>query len=39
MEPFTGAQRVGAILRNGSKLLAVGFCASMIGEGRGARAP
>lgn len=33
MEPFTGAQRLGAILRNGSKLLGVGFCASMIGEG------
>ncbi|GLI69134.1 hypothetical protein VaNZ11_013689 [Volvox africanus] len=33
MEPFTLAQRLGAILRNGSKLLCVGFCASMIGVG------
>ncbi|KXZ56878.1 hypothetical protein GPECTOR_1g792 [Gonium pectorale] len=33
MEPFTLGQRVGAILRNGSKLLGVGFCASMIGVG------
>lgn len=32
MEPFTGLQRLGAILRNGAKLLGVGFCASMIGE-------
>ncbi|EFJ52087.1 hypothetical protein VOLCADRAFT_79235 [Volvox carteri f. nagariensis] len=33
MEPFTLTQRIGAILRNGSKLLGVGFCASMIGVG------
>lgn len=33
MEPFTGAQRVGAILRNGAKLLGVGFCASLLGVG------
>ncbi len=44
LEPFTLAQRFGAILRNGSKLLAVGFCASLLGEppcwheGRGAEA-
>mgnify|MGYP001807008317 CR=1 FL=1 len=32
MEPFSLSQRLGAILRNGSKLLGVGFCASLIGE-------
>ena len=31
MEPFTLVQRIGAIVRNGTKLLGVGFCASMIG--------
>ncbi|PNW85236.1 hypothetical protein CHLRE_03g177350v5 [Chlamydomonas reinhardtii] len=33
MEPFSLSQRLGAILRNGSKLLGVGFCASLIGVG------
>jgi len=33
MEPFTMTQRVGAILRNGGKLLGVGFFASMLGVG------
>jgi hypothetical protein len=33
MEPFTLAQRLGAILRNGGKLLGVGFGASLLGEG------
>lgn len=32
MEPFSLLQRVGAILRNGTKLLGVGFCASLLGE-------
>ena len=32
MDPFSIGQRFGAILRNGSKLLVVGFCASMLGE-------
>lgn len=32
MEPFTLVQRGKAILRNGGKLLGVGFCASMLGE-------
>lgn len=31
--PFSGAQRFGAILRNGTKLLAVGFGSSLIGVG------
>lgn len=31
MEPFSLGQRFGAIARNGSKLLGVGFCASMLG--------
>nr|QKY15094.1 RETICULATa-RELATEd chloroplastic-like isoform a (C2E21) [Polytomella parva] len=33
MEPFTLAQRFGAVIRNGLKLLCVGFCASMFGVG------
>lgn len=33
MEPFSFLQRIGAIIRNGTKLLGVGFCASMIGVG------
>ena len=33
MPGFTVSQRFGAILRNGTKLLGVGFCASMIGVG------
>eukprot|EP00195_Chlamydomonas_chlamydogama_P009501 CAMPEP_0202893172 /NCGR_PEP_ID=MMETSP1392-20130828/2802_1 /ASSEMBLY_ACC=CAM_ASM_000868 /TAXON_ID=225041 /ORGANISM="Chlamydomonas chlamydogama, Strain SAG 11-48b" /LENGTH=369 /DNA_ID=CAMNT_0049577409 /DNA_START=196 /DNA_END=1306 /DNA_ORIENTATION=- len=33
MEPFSLVQRVGAIIRNGAKLLGVGFCASMLGVG------
>jgi hypothetical protein len=32
MDPFSIGQRFGAILRNGSKLLVVGFFASMLGE-------
>jgi hypothetical protein len=32
MQPFSLGQRVGAILRNGGKLLGVGFGASMLGE-------
>lgn len=32
MEPFTLGQRFGAILRNGGKLLGVGFGASMLGK-------
>lgn len=31
MEPFSMVQRGKAILRNGGKLLGVGFCASMLG--------
>ncbi len=41
MEPFTLGQRSLAILRNGLKLLGVGFSASMLGErcqGSGLRA-
>lgn len=33
MSPFSLGQRIGAILRNGGKLLTVGFCASMLGVG------
>ncbi|GAX75459.1 hypothetical protein CEUSTIGMA_g2902.t1 [Chlamydomonas eustigma] len=33
MDPFTIGQRFGAILRNGSKLIAVGFFASLLGVG------
>lgn len=33
MEPFTLTQRMGAILRNGMKLMGVGFCASAMGVG------
>lgn len=33
MAGFSVGQRVGAIIRNGTKLLGVGFCASMIGVG------
>ena len=32
MDPFSLGQRFGAILRNGSKLMVVGFCASMLGR-------
>ncbi len=31
MAAFSVGQRVGAIIRNGMKLLGVGFCASMLG--------
>lgn len=31
--PFTLTQRVGAVVRNGSKLFAVGLCASLLGVG------
>lgn len=31
MEPFSLTQRMGAILRNGMKLMGVGFCASAMG--------
>ena len=32
-QPFTVAQRIGAVVRNGGKLLAVGTAASLLGVG------